>query len=102
MNNFEGPKSKEKLKVIAWAGLSYECGVIGPYFFDVEGKSDAVKTTYYLETIKRKFIHPNDDIATLLMYFNKTERHYIAVKKLLSVEEKFDEDRLILRNSSFA
>jgi hypothetical protein len=54
INNFEGPKSKEK--VIAWAGLSYECGVIRPFFFDAEGKSDTVKTTYYLEMIKKKVI----------------------------------------------
>ena len=49
----EGPKSKEK--VIAWVGLSYECGVIGPFFFeDTEGKSDTVKTANYLEMIKKR------------------------------------------------
>ena len=54
----EGPKSKEK--VIAWVGLSYECGVIGPFFFeDTEGKSDTVKTANYLEMIKKKVIHLN-------------------------------------------
>ena len=49
----EGPKSKER--VIAWVGLSYECGVIGPFFFeDTEGKSDTVKTANYLEMIKKR------------------------------------------------
>ena len=99
----EGPKSKEK--VIAWVGLSYECGVIGPFFFeDTEGKSDTVKTANYLEMIKKKVIPAlkRRDRYTTCVFQQDGAPPHCSKKAIECLTEKFDEDRLISRNSSFA
>jgi hypothetical protein len=102
MNNFEGPKSKEK--VFAWAGLSYERGVIGPFSFDAEGKSDIVKTTNHLEMIKRKVIPAlkRRYRYTACVFQQDGVPPHCSEKAIECLTEKFDEDRLILQDSSFA
>ena len=50
----ETPQTKEKVTV--WLGIGYH-GVFGPYFFeDQDGERETVKTTNYLQMLKKKFV----------------------------------------------
>ena len=102
-DTIEGPKSREK--VIAWAGLSYECGLIGPFFFeDADGKSDTVKTANYLDMMKKRVIPAlkrRGRYSTCVFQQDGAPPH-CSREAIGWLTKKFDEDRLISRNSSFA
>lgn len=90
--------------MIAWAGLSYEAGLIGPFFFeDYAGKADTVKTKNYLQMMKKKAIPAlkRRKCYEECVFQQDGAPPHCSKEAIAWLTGKFSEDRLISRNSTF-
>ena len=98
----KAPKSREKL--IVWAGLGHNGGVIGPFFFeDEDGKPETVKTENYLQMLKKKVIPilKRRKCYESCVFMQDGAPPHCSREAIAWLKEHFPENRLISRNSDF-
>ena len=99
----EAPKSREKVTVFVAIGAN--AGLIGPYFFqDDSGKAETIKTANYLKMLQMKMIPAlkRKKLFESCIFQQDGAPAHCSKEAIEWLTEKFGEERLISRNSSFA
>ena len=96
-------KSREKVTVFVAIGAN--AGLIGPYFFeDDSGKAETIKTANYLKMLQTKMIPAlkRKKLFESCIFQQDGAPAHCSKEAIEWLTEKFGEERLISRNSSFA